>query len=175
MLFLRLVASLSTLFYGNHFSDTRDFAWLLAYWDGEYLYGKTYLAGFLSFMPRLFSEFRQEWGWGIFAGRLVGFDPAVHPGLRPGLFGEVFFNFGYLGVLLLGSIAGYALRYADLKMKQAVEQNQGVVRGYTGSLAYAVASSFFMTAGFWSFYFFIFANLLLYCFYRIKFAHYKVF
>ncbi len=46
------------LCYGNNFSDTRDFAWILSCWDEEYLYGKTYLAALISFIPRVFSSIR---------------------------------------------------------------------------------------------------------------------
>ena len=104
------------LFYGNHLSDTRDFAWVLAFWDGDYVLGKTYLAGLFSFIPRFLSEFRQEWALSLYTNRLVGFDPSLHAGLRPGLFGEVYFNFSLIGVFCLGLILGYFLRYADSEL-----------------------------------------------------------
>ncbi|MES2122850.1 MAG: hypothetical protein V4492_08765, partial [Chlamydiota bacterium] len=71
------------LFYGNNFSDMRDFAWLLSFWDGEYFYGKTYAAGFLSFIPRALSNLRQEWSFSLVTNQWIGFDSQEMPGLRP--------------------------------------------------------------------------------------------
>ncbi|MBI3236893.1 MAG: hypothetical protein HYZ48_04255 [Chlamydiales bacterium] len=69
------VGSLSTaafkFFYGNNFSDIRDFAWILSNWDGEYLYGKSYLAAFLSFIPRYLIPFREEWAISMYTNSLM--------------------------------------------------------------------------------------------------------
>jgi hypothetical protein len=46
--------------------------------------GKTYLAALTSFVPRFASSFQDTWGLGAATGATVGFDPHVHPGLRPG-------------------------------------------------------------------------------------------
>ncbi len=163
-----LTRFLASIFYGNNLSDTRDFAWILAYWDGDYVFGKTYLAGLLSFFPRVISSFRQEWAISIYTNSIVNFDPSTHAGLRPGLFGEAFLNFGYLGVASLGTIAGYMLRHADVKLKEAVSQQKDIIKGYSHTLVYAFVSSFFITSGFWGFYTFIFLNLLLHLVYKIK-------
>lgn len=153
---------LISVFYGNNLSDTRDFAWILAYWDGEYVYGKTYLAGLISFFPRFISSFRQEWSFAIYTNALVDFDPTVHAGLRPGMFGEAFFNFSYAGVIVLGLAAGYLLRHVDIKLKEAVALRKDLIHGYSHTVIYAFISSFFITAGLWGFYTFVFLNLLLY-------------
>lgn len=106
--------------YGNTFSDLRDFAWVYHYWNGEYLLGKTYAAAILSIFPGFFSEFRSEWSWGRFSTLITALNSDVHPGLRPGPFGEVFFNFGCLGVIILSSIMGFLIGRLDqliLKVK----------------------------------------------------------
>lgn len=143
-------------FYGNNFSDVRDFGWVLSAWDHAYLLGKSYAAGIISFIPRSFSEFREVWSIGVYTAQMVGFDPSVHAGLRPGRFGEVYFNFGILGVICLGFVSGYVLRYADFAIKKFV--NEGVdllyVRMYAATFLYLVISNFYISAGFWSLYVF---------------------
>jgi hypothetical protein len=108
---LRTVATLGVkLFYGNNFSDLRDFAWVKSSWNGEYFLGRTQLAGLLAFVPSALSPFRAEWNWGVVTTTLVGLNPLVTPGLRAGIFGEMYFNFGIPGVLLAGFLNGYLLR-----------------------------------------------------------------
>jgi hypothetical protein len=111
-------------FYGNNFSDLRDFAWLLAFWDGDWFAGRTQLAGFLGFVPAVLSPFRTEWGWGRVSVDMVGIGfrdtPGAHPGLRPGAFGEPYMNFGIVGVLVAGLVLGYACVRLHAAAKHAV-------------------------------------------------------
>jgi len=157
-----LSTGLIKIFYGNNFSDTRDFAWILSYWNGEYFLGKTYLAGLISFIPRFISEFRSQWAISVVTDRIVGFSPSEHAGLRPGMFGEAYFNFGILGVIFLGLVAGYFLRYVDLQIKKSIVINRDITKAYSKTVIYGFVSKFFITAGFWSFYVFAFINFLLF-------------
>ena len=109
------------LFYGNSFSDTRDFALVLSFWDGHYFHGLTYLAGLLAFIPRALSSFRDTWAIGVVTTTMAGYDPTQHSGLRVGTFGEAFFNFGLTGVVLVGLLVGVSIRFVDLRMKQALK------------------------------------------------------
>ncbi len=109
------------LFYGNNFSDLRDFAWVYQAWDHVFWMGKTYLAGLLAFMPRVASEFRDTWGAGVAMDKTVGLDPTMHPGLRPGEFGEPYFNFGIMGVIAAGLILGVIARRVDIDTKNALK------------------------------------------------------
>ncbi len=152
--------------YGNHFSDTRDFAWMLSCWDGELLYGKTYLAGLLSFLPRIASDFRANWSYGVYSANLAELE--LHAGLRSGPFGEMYFNFGLVGVILIGLLAGYVLRMADVRLKLAITNENSLVKGFASTFLYFLVCNFFNTSGFWLFYFFIFINLLLYLLQRSK-------
>jgi oligosaccharide repeat unit polymerase len=144
------------IFYGNNFSDLRDFAWLLAYWDKSYLYGKSELAGFLSFFPSFLFDFRTEWGWGVFSTKLLGFDNSSHPGLRPSVFGEAFFNFGITGVIISGFIYGYVTKFLHysilnpkLYFRSTFDRKLYIMSIFiAGSLFW----NFLMTAGFYSFY-----------------------
>jgi oligosaccharide repeat unit polymerase len=115
------LASLALLaFYGNNFCDLRDFAWIYSHWDHQLWLGKTYLAGLATFLPRGISDFRSIWSFGIATDWTVGLDTELHPGLKPGEFGEAFFNFGLAGVIIGGFLIGILVRQADLMMKQSL-------------------------------------------------------
>ena len=109
-----------SFFYGNSFSDTRDFAVVLSFWDGHLFMGLTYLAGLLAFVPRFLFSFRDTWSAGVVTATMAGLSPKEHPGLRVGLFGEAYLNFGLFGVVLLGMLLGAVTRLIDLRMKQAI-------------------------------------------------------
>lgn len=111
---------LVALFFGNNFSDLRDFAWVYAFWDHKFWLGKTYLAGITAFVPRFASQFRDRWGLGAATATTLGFDPHVHPGVRPGMFGEGYLNFGLIGVVCVGVAIGILLRRVDLDAKRAL-------------------------------------------------------
>lgn len=145
----------ANIFYGNNFSDLRDFAWVLSSWDGAWFYGKTYLAALTSFIPRALSEFREEWALGVVTARLAGFTPQEHAGLRPGTFGESYLNFGLFGVFVIASVNGFILRYADYQVKRRIEIGQGVISAYAATIPYLISSAFFLTSGFWTVYVFV--------------------
>jgi oligosaccharide repeat unit polymerase len=147
------------VFYGNSYSDLRDFAWVYAYWDKSLLLGKTYLAGFMSFVPSFLSDFRTEWSVGRFTATTVGFDPLEHPGLRPGLFGESYFNFGLLGVFSFGTMLGYAYRYIDFSFKIAAESDNKLA-GIVSIVSTMFIFNLAITAGFFSLYVFLVVLLI---------------
>jgi oligosaccharide repeat unit polymerase len=144
----------ANIFYGNNFSDLRDFAWVLSSWDGTWFYGKTYLAALTSFIPRALSDFREEWAIGVVTAKLAGFTPQEHAGLRPGTFGESYLNFGLIGVFVIASINGFFLRYADYQIKRRIEVDHDVTSAYAATVPYFVTSGFFLTSGFWAIYVF---------------------
>lgn len=152
---------LSKIFYGNNFSDTRDFAWILAYWDEEYLYGKSYVAALISFIPRVFSSIREEWGISMYTNDLTGFDSNEMPGLRPGMFGESFFNFSYPGVVIFGLLFGFAARYCDLKIKEHVAKSKDIIKGYSYLVVFSFLCTLSVSAGMWSFYVFLLLNFFV--------------
>lgn len=112
------------LLYGNNFSDLRDFAWVYSAWNHVLWGGKTYLAALFSFVPRAASQFRDTWGLGVVTASTVGLDPQVHPGLRPGNFGEAYFNFGIAGVVLVGLILGLMIRRVDIDVKDVLSRKR---------------------------------------------------
>lgn len=147
--------------YGNNFSDNRDFACLLAYWDGEFLLGKSYVAGLFSFIPRTFLSLREEWSFALISNHWMNLDSAYMPGLRPGLFGESFFNFGLPGVVVLGWAWGFALRYADFKIKETLETTSDLIQGYAHTLLFSFVGALAITSGLWAFYIFVLVHLSL--------------
>lgn len=148
------------IFYGSSLSDLRDFAWALGAWDGHYWYGKTYLAGLLGFIPRALSDFREQWTFGVIMAELVGFSREEHAGIRPGIFGESYLNFGLPGVFVIAWINGFLLRYADFQIKRRISEGRGVASAYTAHIPYAISSAFFITSGFWTVYVFLVLQLL---------------
>jgi oligosaccharide repeat unit polymerase len=113
----------AALLFGNTFSDLRDFGWVYAFWDHEFWIGKTYLAALTSFVPRFASEFRDTWGLGVATATTLGLDPHVHPGVRPGVFGEGFFNFGLVGVVGVGLMIGIIVRRVDIDVKRSLSSS----------------------------------------------------
>lgn len=102
-----LASSLPRLAYGNNISDVRDFAWVMSRWDGRLLLGRTYISGSLAFIPSHFFAWRREWAWAPFSTEAAGMGAHVlHFGLRPGMSGEVYFNFGIVGVIVLALVVG---------------------------------------------------------------------
>lgn len=147
--------------YGNHFSDLRDFAYILAHWDENCVYGKTYLAGLISFIPRSFSAFRQEWATSVYTNSIVGFNIQEHPGLRAGWFGEPFLNFGYAGVIFIGLMTGYFLRYVDVRLKEAIDREKNVIKAFSVTVYASFIFLFINSVNFWGFYLFILINLFI--------------
>ena len=153
---LRTVATLGLkLFYGNSFSDLRDFAWVKSYWNGDFYLGWTQAAGLLAFIPSALSPFRAEWNWGVLTTTLVGQDPLINPGLRTGLFGETFFNFGIPGVIVAGFLYGYFIRRMHNSCFLTTHTSspyEAQLKILAGLVTINLAGSLLNTAGFYSFY-----------------------
>lgn len=111
---INIASMIAELIYGNTFSDMRDGAFILSGFDnalqGEFLYGKTYLAGILSFIPSSISPFMVEWRWGRFSTSML-FGWSDHFGLRGGNGMEAYLNFGIVGVVIFsigqGILSGF--------------------------------------------------------------------
>lgn len=137
------------VFYGNTFSDLRDFAWVYSAWNHVFWGGKTYLAAILSFVPRFASHFRDTWGLGAMTAATAGFDPEVHPGLRPGVFGEGYFNFGLPGAIVIGMMLGVILRRVDGEVKRALSGEQpSMMKAFASTMLLGVAGTLAVSAGF---------------------------
>jgi oligosaccharide repeat unit polymerase len=139
----------AALLYGNTFSDLRDFAWVYALWDHKFWVGKTYLAALTAFVPRFASTFRDTWGLGVATATTLGLDPHVHPGVRPGLFGEGFLNFGLIGVVGVGFILGIIARRVDIDVKRAVASPRpSMMKAFASTMLLGVASAVAISSSF---------------------------
>jgi hypothetical protein len=65
----------------------------------------------------------------------------VHPGVRPGAFGESYFNFGLAGVVIVGLAMGVIFRRVDTDVKQAMTSPQPSMRkAFASTMLLGVAS-----------------------------------
>ena len=83
-------------------------------YDVPFAYGKTYLAGALSFIPSSIFPFREAWGFGRYSLEILylGQNTPIAPtygGLRPTFVGEAYLNGGYFGVVTFGVVLGIIL------------------------------------------------------------------
>jgi hypothetical protein len=148
--------------YGNSLSDIRDFAWVLTGWDDSLLLGKTYFAGFLDFIPRELMPYRDEWGFGKFTARTAGLNPDIHAGLRPGIFGEAYFNFGICGIVLCGLLTGFLWRLYDFHAKQEIYLGRGVLQMYRWTTPCLFLGALQITSGVFRFYIFVILAVVAY-------------
>jgi oligosaccharide repeat unit polymerase len=158
--------ALGTFFFGNELTDMRDFAWILSGMDdGQWLLGKTYIAGYLSFIPSYLMPFRETYSFGRISPLLAGLDPTRHSGLRPPIFGEMYVNFGLPGLLIGGFIYGVAvgrvIRWISESLQQPVEDRpvpEAVV--WSGFLMLQIIDAFVFTPAFFGVYVIVFWLLL---------------
>jgi hypothetical protein len=103
----------------------------------------------MAFVPRFLSEFRDTWSIGVVTAATAGFDPQEHPGLRPGVFGEGFFNFGPLGVVAVGLMLGIVARRVDTDIKRALASPQpSMMRAYASTTLTGFVAWLALSVGF---------------------------
>ncbi|MDQ1195596.1 O-antigen polymerase [Agrobacterium sp. SORGH_AS 787] len=133
-----LIDSLTAqIFYGNNFSDFRDYAWILSGFKGQFYHGMTYLAGYTALIPAFISEFRNDYRTGVITTTLAGLDPEFHAGLRPTLFGEAYLNFGIPGIIFAATLFGFYFGKLHLWVHTDLPRNGlGVRRVACGYIAF---------------------------------------
>jgi hypothetical protein len=134
--------------FGNSYSDTRDFAVVLSFWDHTFFLGKTYLAGILAFIPRFLSSFRDHWSLGVVTAAMAGFKPTEHAGLRIGNSGEAYLNFGIAAVVLVGLLVGSMAKLIDMRIKESIVRDPGDVRVYAYAFLGVIVSALVNSANF---------------------------
>ena len=150
------------LLYGNTFSDLRDFAWVLTGFNDAFLYGKTYLAGILGFIPSSMFEYRAIYGIGDITNHYAGiqFD---HFGLRTGVFGESYINFGLPGVVITGFTVGNLLASTNKVLEKILHEKMDIAYAYSRTFKlYAVSSCLMISANLTVFYVFILTHIIGY-------------
>lgn len=152
-------AQFEELLYGNSFSDVRDGAFLLKGFrenlGDTFVYGRTYLAALISFIPSSLSPFRQQWAWGKLSAYGISHMQGVHLGLRGGWFMEPYINFGYVGVIGIALVYGAMLAYLDYAfyyelLLKGRQMDERVV--FPLSLVATFAASLLTTSGFFTVY-----------------------
>ena len=142
--------------YGNNFSDLRDFAYILSYWDENLLYGKSYIAGFISFVPRYISEFRNTYAISAYTNNFLGYEDGTHGGIRGGPFFESYLNFGIAGVIMLGLMWGSVLSVVNKQIKiELTSPSPNFIKAYSYSFLFVSISAIMLTANFWQYYVFL--------------------
>ena len=117
---------LNEIIYGNTFCDIRDGAFLLKHYRQRFgrtpLFGKTYLAALLSFLPSSVSAFKYNWGWARFSTiQLIGW--TNHTGFHAGNSTEAYFNFGWCGVIITSVIKAYLFAAVEKIFKYKIFYN----------------------------------------------------
>lgn len=139
--------------YGNEFSDVRDLGWILSGWDGEYRMGRTYAAASLSFVPSEYLPWRRYNGMVWQMTGPLGLMDSGHAGLRPGVFGEAYLNFGLFGCVVMGFFLGCFSTRLDLNLL-IIGSDRNLRIGYVcaAHLIWVLAYMFSNTSGFFAFY-----------------------
>jgi oligosaccharide repeat unit polymerase len=138
------------IFYGNNFSDFRDYAWILSGFDGHFYHGMTYLAGYMALVPSFISEFRNDFRMGIITSTLAGLDPQFHAGLRPTLFGEAYLNFGISGVVFIATLFGYYFGKLQMWVHDNLQPNRmGLRKVACGYISFLFLFNAVFTPGFY--------------------------
>lgn len=154
---------LNDLLYGNTFSDLRDFSWILSHWNGEYFYGKTYIAGLISFFPSSISDFRQEWGIGRVTLDIVGMldNERFHGGLRGTIFFESLLNFGIIGIIFNSFIYGYVVQFVNKRVVYYARKGC-FMKAYSSTMIHFVVSLLMISSSAFKFYI-IFIPIIALC------------
>lgn len=138
------------IFFGNNFSDFRDYAWILSGFDGRFYHGMTYLAGYMALVPSFISEFRNDFRMGIITSTLAGLDPQFHAGLRPTMFGEAYLNFGISGVVFIATLFGFYFGKLQMWVHDNLQPNRlGLRKVACGYIAFLFLFNAVFTPGFY--------------------------
>ena len=104
---------ISTLisFSNSFFVGPRELTRALTIFDGISLYGLSYLAGFLAFIPTALFPFKSDYIFMRYLMTLEGSDPNLSGGMRAGFIAEAYYNFGFMGVCIISFLFGFIAIY----------------------------------------------------------------
>jgi hypothetical protein len=69
--------------------------------DHSYLFGKTYIAGFFSFIPTKINSLKANYNYMRYSSIISNQNPDEFGGMRSTYIGEAFVNFGFVGIILI--------------------------------------------------------------------------
>ncbi len=142
-----------SFFYGNNFSDLRDFSWILGGFNGHFLFGKSFFSDMLP--GSLLPKYLEAWKWAIITKPFDHIDTVGFPGLRPTLFGEWYLNFGLPGVAVEGFVMGLLARSTDIyiaTMSKTLSNYHALLASLSGFLTFYILMNFFISSGFYTVY-----------------------
>ena len=167
---INILIFIGQILYGNTFSDLRDFSWVLTGFNDNYVLGKTYLSALFSYIPSGISDFREVYKYGEVTNHFAGIVFDHHFGLRMTIFGEMYINFGYIGVFIISVFMGYLLQYTNNNFLVSIKEKRSLYFVYTKTIIFMIYSSlFFNSSSFYMIYMFILLNILGKIFIKIKY------
>lgn len=102
----------------NFFVTIREFARLLSHFDDNFIHGKSYLAGVLSFVPTSINELKSDYFFTRYITLLQNYDPELSGGMRSGFISEAYINFGYIGIIFVIIIIAFTSVIIDASIKK---------------------------------------------------------
>jgi len=119
---------------GSSLAEVRDLGWMMSL-TNETWYGMTFLQAALP-VPSVISDFSRENSLRRITTRAIGLDDEGQTGgLRLTLAGESYFNFGYIGVMLVGFAFGVLCAALDVVM-DILKRTHGIVGRYLSALLF---------------------------------------
>jgi len=112
-----VLMSLSTSF----FVSIRELTRVLTAFNEKgsfFLYGKTYVAGFFSFIPTNINTFKEKYNYMRYTSRLLDGNPDLFGGVRSTFVGESYLNFGFLGIIVASFIFAYIIFFLSLHISK---------------------------------------------------------
>lgn len=117
-----ILMTLSTSF----FVSVRELTRVLLAFDGNghsFLYGKTYVAGFFSFIPTKINALKANYNYMRYTSIISNQDPNEFGGMRSTYLGEAYVNFGFIGVIVMPVIFAIFVYLLHLFIKKYSQNN----------------------------------------------------
>ena len=109
--------TLSTSF----FVSVRELTRVLFFFNGgehELLYGKTYVAGFFSFIPTKINALKANYNYMRYTSIISDQNPDEFGGMRSTYLGEAYVNFGFVGIVLMPILFGIVIYLLHLMIRK---------------------------------------------------------
>lgn len=157
----------------SFFVSVREMARFLSVYNGDSIYGMSYLASILSFIPTELSEIKETYLFPRYLIYLEDGDPNLSGGPRATYIAEAFLNFGVVGVVIISWIAGF-FSTIILTLSKKISFCS------CNDLCYGIFCAFILQQGILAFYengsafLFHFLSKFLFLFLILKFSHRRV-
>ena len=89
----------------------------------DFLYGKTYVAGFFSFIPTKINALKANYNYMRYTSIISDQNPDEFGGMRSTYMGEAYVNFGYIGVIIMPIVFGIIIYLLHLMIKKYSNNN----------------------------------------------------